>query len=427
MGVSADISRPSLEGKKGSNRKLVLRTYLICACAVVFADALVYSLALPILPVQMNRTFGYSETVVGIVLAIMPLATVASYSLTAKLCEDYGKVRSLVASTYIMGILVVLFGLSSNFYSMLLLRAAAGVCSGVAWTSGLALVNIDCSTKALKDAAFSRVMAAESFGALLGPGLGGYLFDVGGYTLPFSVVGSAIFVSGLGMSALIKFGGGSAEGPHVDEVGKSPPAKASLASLLRNVQARTALVGTLVCGATLTAVETSLPLHLSAKFDSSATSVGILLTIMSITFTVACPIVAEYIDWVGPTKMMSSGFAIAAVTIPGMALADFVLMVGILSVVFGVAASLQITPTFGLLTDGVQVMTGDEPNAIFYSIYNAWYSLGMLFGPLLANIFTEFIGFRAMMLGFGLCLSIYTVLLADLRTDSSIPPHPANK
>ena len=419
--VNVENSGLSMDSKKGPNRKVVLRIYLTCACAVVFADALVYSLALPILPVQMTRSFGYNETLVGVVLAIMPLATVASYSLTAKLCDEYGKVRSLVVSTYVMGVLVVLFGLSSNFYSMLLLRAAAGVCSGVAWTSGLAIVNIGCPTKALKDAGFSRVMAAESFGALLGPGLGGYLFDLGGYRMPFVVVGIAVFVSGIAMSALTKFGGDSADGLSADETGSAPPAKASLGSLLRNGHTRTALICTLVCGATLTAVDTSLPLYLSSKFDSSATAVGILLTIMSITFTVACPVVAEYIDMIGPTRMMSCGFAIAAICIPGMALAESVVLVGVLSVLFGAAASLQITPTFGLLTDGVQFVTGEEPNVIFYSIYNAWYSLGMLFGPLLANIFIEYLGFHAMMLGFGLCLSIYTIFLSDARTELTNP------
>lgn len=115
--------------------------------------------------------------VFGTSMAIMVLAVFLTSPIWGSLGDNYGRKKTLVYSTLLYGITQIAYGMSTQLWHILLLRAVAGVFSGGFMVGYLAaIVDVsDESNRAERIAAFSAVMSVSmSVGFLIG-GVLGYL------------------------------------------------------------------------------------------------------------------------------------------------------------------------------------------------------------------------------------------------------------
>ena len=87
---------------------------------------------------------------------------------------------------------LALCGFAPNFSLLLLGRLFQGTAAAASWTAGLALIAEHHHEKRVEMVGFA--LMGSTAGSLLGPVIGGSLYEAGGYTLPFAVTGMLVAV-----------------------------------------------------------------------------------------------------------------------------------------------------------------------------------------------------------------------------------------
>jgi MFS family permease len=76
------------------------------------------------------------------------------------------------------------FAFATTFWQLLLARIMQGVAGGASWTISLTMI-ADAFPAHQLGTAMGSVLVWNSFGFLAGPVIGGFLFEYGGYMMPF--------------------------------------------------------------------------------------------------------------------------------------------------------------------------------------------------------------------------------------------------
>ena len=87
---------------------------------------------------------------------------------------------------------LALFWLAPTFYLLLLGRLFQGAAAAATWTAGLALIAEHFPEKRVEMIGYA--LMGSTAGSLLGPIIGGSLYEVGGYVLPFAVTGVLVAI-----------------------------------------------------------------------------------------------------------------------------------------------------------------------------------------------------------------------------------------
>ena len=87
---------------------------------------------------------------------------------------------------------LALFWLAPTFYLLLLGRLFQGAAAAATWTAGLALIAEHFPAKRVEMIGYA--LMGSTAGSLLGPIIGGSLYEVGGYALPFAATGVLVAI-----------------------------------------------------------------------------------------------------------------------------------------------------------------------------------------------------------------------------------------
>ncbi|KAL4265134.1 Major Facilitator Superfamily Vesicular Transporter [Pleurotus pulmonarius] len=141
----------------------------------ILTDLLLYSVAISVMPFHLER-LGYTS----------------ASSLTGWLLFAYsaGVVISTVPTAMLSEPSQVMLMEAPNYLAMVVARLLQGLSSSVIWVVGLALL-CDCTPKEVIGRQIGIVMMGFSLGIILGPPLGGLLYDRFGFRGPF-VLGIAV-------------------------------------------------------------------------------------------------------------------------------------------------------------------------------------------------------------------------------------------
>ncbi|KAF7437249.1 hypothetical protein PC9H_004086 [Pleurotus ostreatus] len=180
----------------------------------IVTDLLVYSIVLPVMPFHLESLgytnvasltgwllFGYSG---GLVVATIP---------TAMLSERYNsrKAPLLWGLLFLIGSQVMLME-APNYPVMVVARILQGLSSSMVWVVGLALL-CDCTPKEVIGRQLGIAMTGLSVGVILGPPLGGLLYDRFGFRGPFVFGIVSAFVDLVGRLLIIESKLGLLESP----------------------------------------------------------------------------------------------------------------------------------------------------------------------------------------------------------------------
>ena len=152
----------------------------------LFIAFLGIGLVIPVLPTIMNE-LKISGTVVGFLTAAFALTQLIVSPFAGKAVDRFGRKIMIVIGLLVFGFSEFLFGLGKTIEVLFLSRILGGV-SAAFIMPGVTAFIADITTMATRPKALGFMSAAISTGFIIGPGIGGFLADLG-TRVPFFTAG----------------------------------------------------------------------------------------------------------------------------------------------------------------------------------------------------------------------------------------------
>jgi multidrug resistance protein len=337
---------------------------LSAVSAAVFADSLLYSAVVPVLPEYADR-LGASPAAIGLLFAAYAVALLVVTPIVGSVADRIGHRTVLLVGMVGVALATLLFAASTTYPMLLTARLLQGAAAGAVWTSGIAVVAARVEPSRL-GVAMGFVLSSMSAGLLVGPPVTGNLVEAFGFRTPFLILAAVAGACAL-LGLLVPRGRGSR------------PASGTTRTLLADAGFRHTL-GTVVLAATaLTLLEPLLPLHLGKHLGAGAAIIGLVFGAATLAHLVASPLVGALADRYERRRLMAGGLVAMAVVLPGIAAPDSVLAVTAILVGFAIAYSFVLVPALPEIADRVRELGGGYAPA--YAAFNIAFALGMVIGP----------------------------------------------
>ncbi|XP_013785234.2 MFS-type transporter SLC18B1-like [Limulus polyphemus] len=407
IGASREFSKVSCEessllisikdGKKVSKTTRRQWLILITIAFVNFGVASCVSLQAPFFPKEAEMK-GATPTQYGFVFGVFYLTVFVFSPIFGKLMVVITPRFMLIAAIFIVGITSILFGLidkSPNGTPFIALafaiRIVEGVGSAAFLTSSFTIIAAEFPSKVATT--FGALETAYGFGLIAGPTLGGALYEVDGYYLPFVSVGVILVVSAIVTLILLP------ESVLNENIGSGNLVKFWL-------HPGTILDGMVIMVASLTTGynHATLEPHLR-QFNLSPLFVGIVFMVMGLCYAITTPVWGVLVDrnniskLVGVLGCVFIGVAFLFVgPVPFMPF-DTKLWLVIISLLLhgiGLGGSL-VAPFAGSLRDTVKRGFPDDLTTygLVSSLFASSASLGSFIGPSIGGYLLETVGYES--------------------------------
>ena len=427
---------------------------VMCACA--FASNLCVSLVGPFLPSRLEAD-GWSETVVGLVIAAYPATIVLINPIASPTVQRVGRAFSAALGMTTLAVGVACFGAAGGrgaaaalsprgvLGAMIAARCFAAI--GAA-TANIALTSATMDLYATSGS-LATVLAvnevAISLGFMLGPVAGGALFEAGGFTLPFFIsAGLVLLGMPLSLAVLSQLprkgngSGGSASEPLLtaDDVVNGDgdngqlltPRTLSRAQKLKMAVAAGSAFMCVLCFAEFNVL---LEDYAEQALDMKTTAISALFAGLSLSYSLAAPLAGRATDMYGARGPMVAGLLVSAlgravVICPGQA--SIARAVGTSEVrvrtvsasagltLFGLGQSFCLVPSL----PSMKAVAGDYPSESVVSAFYMSLSAAEAIGSMVAGALGEAVGFSWTFAIFGGLTAAYA--LAVVATGPFEPP-----
>ena len=159
-----------------------------------------YSILAPLFP-SLGTKEGLTESLIGWIISIFALSNTLITPITPYLCKKFGRIHLLLFSTFCEATCTILYGflgLIRSFYFLITLmftiRILHGCCCGIIGTLVYSLT-ISLSNKNETKKALGNLEIGWCLGSTCGPVLASVFYKLGGYPLPFIVLGLFMYIS----------------------------------------------------------------------------------------------------------------------------------------------------------------------------------------------------------------------------------------
>lgn len=368
----------------------------------IFSDMLMYGLVVPFLPVH-AESLGASQSQIGILFSSYALALFVATPFFGALSDKVGRKKLLVWGLIALAVTTLLYAFASSFWVLVLARLLQGFAAAIPWTAGLALL-AEVFPKEERGKAMGLAMSGQAGGVLLGPPIGGWLYDLGGYRFPFfTATGIALILAILCLVAL----------RNVTE--KKSDRFTSPFKILRNKNVLI-IAGVAVIGASVFAsIEPTLPIHFNENLEISAGVIGLLFVAVTLGYGLTSPLIGSISTKIGHVKTIRIGIIMAVIVLPLNALPTFIWLQVVTLALLGITLGMVLTPALPKLAD-ISQEAGAASQGLIYAVYNTAYSFGMMAGPVIASILTDGIGLILAYSAMGALFIVYLFPLAKLKS-----------
>src|SRR3954471_451077 len=165
-----------------SQRSLVLA----CITTATFTDLVAYSVAVPVLPDYAQR-FHASPTMVGLLFGSFGVALLTLSIPMGAASDRIGRKMPMIVALAVLAGATLVFAYAESLPMLFLARMLQGAADAVTWVVGFALI-ADLYGEDERGRAMGLAMGGSTLGIIIGPLLGGWLYEIGGIRLPFLVV-----------------------------------------------------------------------------------------------------------------------------------------------------------------------------------------------------------------------------------------------
>ena len=384
-------------------------TALFVVSFAVFVDLMVYGLMIPVLPGYASDV-GASRGTLGLLLGTFGIAVVATTPLFGLLSDRFGSKWPMVGGLLGLAASTLLFAYAPGLEWLFVARALQGVSSAASWVAGLALL-ARVYPASERGRAMGIAVAGTALGTLLGPPLGGFLYDLGGERLPFLVAAGIAAADGLARLFLI-----SDDNPE-DEVREALAFRVLFSDRL----VLWGGVAVLFAAAAKSLIEPVLPLHLSEGLGASASAVGLLFGAATLGYGLCAPAIGTLSDRLGRPVLFSLGLVACGILLPLLVVPENLVVEGLVLAAFGAAAGCALAPTTPFLAEAAE-RRGFANYGLVYAFFNLAFAAGLTLGPLLAALLAEALGLSVGLLAAGVivCACGVSMLFVMRRAEARL-------
>ena len=382
----------------------------VLVSAAIFMDMLVYTLVIPVLPAHAIR-LGADTVALGIIFGSFSLSLLL-FSIPFGLASDrIGRQPFMVLGMISLAATNVIFALSGNFYVLILARLLQGMSGAATWSAGLAMLS---ETFGPEDRAprLGAAMSVMSLGTLLGPAVGGILYDSFGYATTFIIPSVLACIVGIAFMSV------------KEQTGRETRARLRehISPLLRTPRVFLAIALAVVAGAaTYGILEPYMPVYLLSAFGATPTFIGLTFGAMSCMSAVTQPVVGKLYNARGANRLISAGLACSALVIATSVLMPSLRMTAAVFSLLGATMGFALTPMLPLLSDLYGGNGDSNSGGLVYGIYNTLFSLGLAAGPFIGGLLIASYTFRSTVIGYGFILVLAgLVAFAVIRVPQSV-------
>jgi MFS family permease len=319
-------------------------------------ESSLYSAVTPVLP-HYAHTLHLGKPAVGVLAAAYPAGLIPGALIGGWIAARAGVRRTTMAGLAVFGAAIAAFGFATDIASLDALRAIQGAVCGLIWGGGLTWA-IAVSPRERRGATIGTVIAAATFGTLLGPLLGTIAVALG--TGPVFCAVGCVSV-GLAMATLRE----AEPAAPVDE--EEAPTSDLRAALRGGLALGTWLI--LVEAITIGATNALLPLRL-ARLGASGVAIGATFVAAAAVASVFSPIAGRVTDRHGTRTPVVIGLVCGAALLGALLLAHSWPVLAVLCVVALGA------PLTGYMIPAVSMMTASAERA----------GIALLFATTLVNL-----------------------------------------
>jgi len=350
--------------------------------SATFTDILAYSIAVPVLP-DLSRRLGASPTTIGLLFASFGL-TLLTVSIPMGAASDRtGRRLPLVLGMLALAASTTLFAFGNSLPVLFAARLVQGAADAITWVVGFALL-ADLYGPAERGRVTGIVMSGTSFSFMIGPSLGGWLYELGGARMPFIAVAILAALVGAAFLWLV------VPTHHADR--EIVPVSA----VVRTPEIAACATAVVTASATISMFEPVLALHLASMGIGPART-GIVFGIAAVVTTALHPGFGRLADRWGARRLTLMGLMLSA---PGIVLLgqtwSFESTI-VLYMIAAAAVALVITPSLAYMGEAPSE-AGIGSFGVAYGLYNMAWGAGLLGGPAVGGFLYERIGFTALSL-----------------------------
>ena len=372
---------------------------LLLVTLSLFVDLLTYDMVVPFLPDYIRR-WNASEIALGVLFGAYPIGLLLGLPLAGRCCDRIGQRVPVLAGMVGLACSCLLYATAHSYAVLFSARLLQGFAGALSWTGCLSLL-AQAYPASSRGQAMGTAMMGMSLGTLLGPPLGGVLFEWGGFQLPFLAAGVCAVVLVLVLAVLLP------QSSRCNHRANWQPA----AFLDRRFLAT---AGAIVVGSTLLSLlEPILPLHLKDRLQAGPAAIGLLFGLATLAYGISSPLAGAISDRWGRRRTMTVGLGASAIALPLAGLPETWWGEACALMPLGVACALLLSPTLPDLADAADRRGGDGYGAA-YALSNMAYAIGMLLGPLLGGALMQVLGVPGTFWAVGLATLLYLPVLRQM-------------
>ncbi|GAB1610828.1 MFS-type transporter SLC18B1-like [Argonauta hians] len=400
-------------------------------CCITLVQSLCFSVLAPFFPAEAQLK-GLSPLETGMIFGAFELMIFLTAPFFGAYLTKFGIKFTYIAGCLSAGICTVIFGFLKwcpPGYQFLLMcflaRSVEAVSVSAYITASLAVVAYIFKERASLAVGFMEIF--NGVGMMAGPPIGGVLYELGGFGLPFWALG--------GVTVVLAFFSAFLMPPITDDSKPNQRSKLAMVKCPYIFSVCFLIVCSSYC---ITFIDPTLSLHLSDKLHISSVYIGLIFLAAPATYTFSAPL----IGWINDTyKQTNILIIVGTVLLAGCNLfigpAPFINVpytswsASITLAVLGIIFSVCVIPTFSALLKGAASL-GFELDygtvGTVSGLFNSCFSLGAFVGPFAGGALTEKIGFEwastvgsAVILLAGLLLLVVTLLKKNLIIAEDTP------
>jgi predicted MFS family arabinose efflux permease len=354
------------------------RAVLVVAIGAIALETALLGLIAPLLPEIEERT-GAGEAALGLALAAYAIPILLVSIPVGRLADRIGRRPLLLGGLALTGLGSLLIAFTDSLGVLLIGRVVQGLGSTASWVAALALVS-DLARPGRKGEAIGFALAANSFGAIAGPALGGIAGGSISFEAPFvavTVIAMTMLTAGVVVLPRTAPAAGVRAAP-----------QRSIGDALLQPRAAVPALAAVAGAAFIGMVDFTVPLDLDRRLGATATAIGLLFAVAAAFDAVASPIAGGAGDRRGRPPIVLAGAAVVAVS--GLLLAGLGTLAGagVALIVFGIGQSLL----FGGAVPWLDESFGELDRGLAYGGLNLVFALGYTIGPLAGGWLLESAG-----------------------------------
>jgi multidrug resistance protein len=354
--------------------------------------------AVPVLPDYATR-FQAGPTTIGLLFASFGITLLTLSIPMGALSDRLGRKGPMIFGLLLLSISTIAFAYAQSLPMLFVARLLQGAADGMTWIVGFAMI-ADLYGPDERGRAMGLAMAGSTLGIIVGPLIGGWLYEIGGIRLPFVVV------SGLAVIDLIVF---AVVAPRTHGLGTVSPMRDVLTHRPIAICALAVIAG----ASTISMLEPVIPLVLQMRFKLGPAAIGTLFGIAAMASTTMHPIYGRLSDRWGGRHLMLIGLVASALVLPVLNFATGFQSAAVAMVAMWVVFSMIITPSLAYIAE-IASTAGFESYGVVYGAYNVAWAVGLMAGPAIGGFLLERIGFAPLTVGWSLLLLVSGLVLAKV-------------